>query len=185
MGPWGVVIAFVALLSLIKIEGKPVIDFKDIAARSVVWDVYFLVCMAMVISDALTEESTGIKPFLTYSLNPLLGGQTPAVFTAIAVLFCMVITQFANNAVMGVLLMPIVFAFCQQNGTNPAAAATAMTFALHVAIMTPAASPYAAILYGNKDWVDGKEIFKYGGIIAACSALLYILVGTPLANLIL
>lgn len=184
MGAWGIVIAFVALLAMIKVEGEPVVNFKKIAGKYVAWDVYFLVCMAMVISSALTQDSTGIKIFLSKSLEPLLGGYGPLGFTLIIVVASMVITQFANNAVMGVLLMPIVYTFCMENGSNPVATATVMIFALHIAIMTPASSPYAAILYGNKEWVDQGEIFRYGGVIILLIMGLYLLIGYPIAHLL-
>ncbi|MBP2639629.1 MAG: di-/tricarboxylate transporter [Firmicutes bacterium] len=184
LGPWGVVIAFVVALTLFKINGKPIMDFKEIAGRYVIWEVYFLIAMAMVISDALVENSTGIKPFLTETLSPLLGGRSPAMFAVIFVAISMMITQAANNGVMGVLFMPIVYAFSMENGSNPAAIATVMTFALHVAILTPAASPYAAVLYANRDWVDGQDIARYGTVIFVSMMALYLLVGIPLSNMI-
>lgn len=184
IGPWGVILAFIVGLSLFKIDNKPIIDFKEIAGRYIIWDVYFLIAMAMVISGALTEDVTGIKPFLTEVLNPLLGGRSPAVFISILLIFAILITNVANNAVMGVLLMPIVYAFSLQNGSNPVAIATLLTFALHIAILTPAASPYAAILFGNKDWVDSKEVFKYGAIILVAMLTLYLTVGMPVANMV-
>ena len=185
MGPWGVVIAFVAALCFIKVEdGQPVINFKDIAGRYIVWDVYFLVCMAMVISDALTSPATGIGPFLTESLSPVLGGQSPFVFILIIVVASVIITQFANNAVMGVLLMPIVYAFSLENGANPAVSATVLIFAIHIAILTPASSPYAAILISNRQWVDTGEVFRYGLIIVVMTTCLYLLLGYPLASLL-
>lgn len=182
MGPWGVVIAFVAVLCLIKIDGKPVIDFKEIAGRYVVWDVYFLVCMAMVISAALTAKSTGITDFLTGTLNPILGGRSELTLALIVILFCVPLTQFANNAVMGVLLMPVIMVFSQQSGGSFVALATLMIFALHIAIMTPAASPYAAILYGNNEWVDRRDIVKYGAAIILMIMVLFTVIGIPLSK---
>jgi len=184
IGPWGVVIGFIVGLSLFKIDNKPIIDFKEITGRYVTWDVYFLIAMAMVISGALTEDATGIKLFLTEVLNPLLGNRSPIVFTTILIIFSMIITNVANNGVMGVLLMPIVYTFSLENGANPIAVATALTFALHMAILTPAASPYAAILYGNKDWVEAKDIGKYGSIIVVTMLILYLIIGFPLSNMI-
>ena len=184
LGAWGIVIGFVVLLCLFKVNGKPIMNFKEIAAKYVVWDVYFLVAMAIVISDALTENSTGIKPFLTETLNPLLGNRSPSVLTAIFVAVSIIITQFANNAVMGVLLMPVVQAFAVQNGSNSMAIATIMVFALHVAILTPAASPYAAVLFANKNWVDAKDVFRYGSVFFVCMAVFYLAAGIPILNLI-
>ena len=184
IGPWGVVIGFIVGLCLFKVDNKPIIDFKEIIGRYVTWDVYFLVASAMVISGALTGEGTGIKEFAIQALNPLLGDRSPIVFAAILLIFSMLITNVANNGVMGVLLMPIIYSFAQQNGANPMAVTTAVIFALHIAILTPAASPYAAILIGNKEWVDSQDVVKYGGIIVLTTFILYLLVGMPLANII-
>ena len=183
-GAWGIVIGFVVLLCLFRVNGKPLMNFREIASKYIIWDVYFLVAMAIVVSDALTDNATGIKPFLTETLNPLLGNRSPFALTAIFVVVSVLITQVANNAVMGVLLMPVVQAFSLQSGANSMAIATIMVFALHVAILTPAASPYAAVLYGNKDWVDSKDVAKYGGIFFVCMAVFYLVAGIPILNLV-
>jgi sodium-dependent dicarboxylate transporter 2/3/5 len=182
IGPLGVVILFVVALSLFKLEKKPILDFKEIAGKYVIWDVYFLVCMAMVISSAMTAPVTGITEFLKTSLNPILGGHSFFTFTLILVIFCTSITQFANNGVMGVLLMPVIKVFSEQSGGSFEAAATLTIFAMHIALLTPAASPYAAVLYGNKEWVSQSEIAKYGLVIVVMSVLLFLAVGIPCMN---
>lgn len=184
IGPLGVVMLFVIGLCLCRVDNKPIFNFKEIAGNYVIWDVYFLVCMAMVVSSAMTESSTGITEFLSQNMDPLLGGHSFFVFAAMVVLFSMSITQFANNGVMGVLLMPVIKIFSEQAGGSFEATATLMIFALHVALLTPAASPYAAVLYGNKDWISQGEILKYGGIIFIASILMYAIVGVPVMRLI-
>lgn len=184
IGPLGVVILFVVALSLFKMENKPILDFKEIAGKYLVWDVYFLVCMAMAISSAMTSGPTGITEFLKLSLDPLLGGHSFFVFSAILVIFGVCITQFANNGVMGVLFMPVIKVFCEQTGGSFEAIATLMIFALHIAILTPAASPYSAILYGNKEWINKNEVFGYGLVICAMTILLYTLIGIPVMRMI-
>lgn len=184
IGPLGVVILFVVGLSLFRLNGKPIMDFKEIAAKYVIWDVYFLVCMAMAISSAMTAKSTGITGFLESTLNPVLGGHSFAVFTVILVIFGVAITQFANNGVMGVLLMPVIKVFSEQSGGNFEAIAALTIFAMHIAILTPAASPYAAILYGNRDWVTQQDVVKYGAVICVMTILVYTVIGIPLMNLI-
>ena len=159
-------------------------NFKEIASKYVIWDVYFLVAMAIVVSDALTENSTGIKPFLTETLKPLMGNRSPYELTFIFTLVGMLITQFANNGVMGVLFMPIMQAFALENGSNPMAIATIIIFSLHIAILTPAASPYSAILYANKDWVSPKEVIQYSSTFFACMVVFYLVAGIPLLNVI-
>lgn len=181
-GPHGIIIVFVVGLSLFKVDGEPILDFPKIAGRFIVWDVYFLVCMSILVSGALTAPSTGITAFLTTSLDPVFGGHSAFFFAIMVVIFAMFITQVANNAVMGVVLMPVIKIFSEQSGGNFVAIATVMIFALHVAMLTPASSPYAAILHGNKEWVSQKEIFRYGGVAFVMAMVLYIVVGVPVAN---
>ena len=78
--------------------------------------------------------------------------------------------------------MPIIKVFSEQSGGSFVAIATLMIFGLHDAILTPAASPYAAILYGNSSWVDRKDIVKYGLAITLLAIFLYIVIGIPLAK---
>ncbi|MDL2307474.1 hypothetical protein LJC48_05545 [Desulfovibrio sp. OttesenSCG-928-C06] len=183
-GALGMVLMFVVGLSLFKIGDKPVMEFKEVASKYVVWDVYFLVCMAMAISGAMANKSTGITEFLKLSLDPLLGGHSLIGFVVILIVFGVVITQLANNGVMGVLLMPVVTLFSQEAGGNPEAITTMIIFAMHIAILTPAASPYAAMLYGNKDWIDGGDVFKYGLAIVLMTILMFTVIGVPVMNIV-
>ncbi len=184
IGPLGMVILFIVGLSLGKIDGKPILDFKGIAAKHLVWDVYFLVCMAMAVSSAMTGSDTGITEFLRRTLDPVLGGHSFFMFAAIVVIFGTGVTQLANNGVMGVLLMPVIKVFCEQTGGSFEAVATLVIYALHMAILTPAASPYAAVIYGNKDWVSQGEVFKYGLVLVVMAILLYVFVGIPCMDFI-
>ncbi len=184
IGPLGVVMLFVIGLSICRVDHRPVLNFKDMAGKYIIWDVYFLVAMAMAVSTAMTQDSTGITDFLSQNLNPLLGGHSYFVFAVILIVFCCTITQFANNGVMGVLFMPVVKIFSEQAGGNFEATATLLIFALHVAILTPAASPYAAVLYGNKDWISQKDVVHYGLIIFVMCVVMYALAGIPLLSLI-
>lgn len=180
--PVGITIGFVAVLCFLRADGKPLMDLKKIMGQYVTWDVHFLVAMAMAISAALTAEGTGICDFFIEVLSPLLGGRSPIVFASIFIIISMIITNFANNAVMGVVLMPVMYAFALENGTNPAVMATVMTFALHISLMTPAASPFSAILHGNTEWIDKGDIMKYGGIIFIVTMIISLAVGMPIAN---
>ncbi|MDR3357268.1 MAG: hypothetical protein LBN96_00100 [Desulfovibrio sp.] len=184
LGPLGVVIMFLAALACLRINNKPALNFTEMARKYVIWDVYFLVCMAMAISAAMVNKSTGITEFLRTMLDPLLGGHSYLLFAAILVIFGMSITQFANNGVMGVLLMPVVKVFCDQTGGNFEGTATLLIFALHVALLTPSASPYAAVLYGNKDWLSQGDTFKLSLVIILMALLLYVVVGIPVMRMI-
>lgn len=184
LGPWGVAIVMVSCLCLFKLNGQPVIPFKTMAGKHIAWDIYFLVMAAIVLAGALTSKGTGITDFLAGALTPLLGGHSSFMFAVIIIAFSVLITQFANNAVMAVILMPIIQIFSVESGANFTVVVTVLIFALHCSFLTPAGSPFAAILYGNKDWVDQKDILKYGSVIVVMGISLYVLIGMPVATMI-
>ena len=184
IGPLGICILIIAAFCWIHIDGKPIINFKEIASKYIVWDVYLLICMAMVISAAMTAKGMGITEFITQYLSPILGGHSFSIFVAVAIIFCVCITQFANNGVMGVLFMPMLKVFAEQSGGSFEATAVVLIFALHMAILTPAASPYAAFIYGNTEWIDKKDVLKYGFWLVGLSIALFIFAGIPLMKII-
>lgn len=140
--------------------------------------------MAMAISSAMTGKGMGITEFIVQYLSPVLSGHSYTMFLIFAVIFCMFITQFANNAVMGVLFMPMLKVFSEQAGGSFEATAVIVTFALHIAILTPAASPFAAFIYGNKEWIDKRDVLKYGIFLFILGVAAYTIIGIPLLKMI-
>lgn len=183
LGAHGVAIAIMFVLCFFKIDGKPIVVFKE-KAKHIPWDIYFLLSAVMVVAAAFSMPTTGITAFLKNMLEPLLGGHPSYLFSIIALVFCIAITQFANNGLMAVILMPVIAPFCVENGTNFSALAAMMMFGLHLAALTPAASPIAAILYGNKEWIDLKVAVKYVTPIVICGTIIFAVIGLPLANFI-
>ena len=55
---------------------------------------------------------------------------------------------------------------------------------LGTAIITPAASPFAAILHGNKEWTETGDIYKYATFFVVIQMIVYIALGIPLAMII-
>ncbi len=183
IGNTGIAIGLVAILCMIHIDKKPVMNIKSVITKYVAWDVYFLVAMVMVMGNALTSEGTGVNELLVQVLGPVLGGKSPFVFTAILIVFAVVVTNFANNTVVGVMMIPVIYSFSVQNGANADAVATIVFLALHWACITPAASVYSCVLHGNTEWVDTKDVVKYTSIFIACSIVVFILC-IPVVNLI-
>ncbi len=184
LGPWGIALVFIVGVTLFKVNGKPIMDFKEIAAKYVGWDVYALVAFAMFIGPVLLAPETGVSEYLKSVFIPLFEGRSSYVATMIMIVGGILITQVANNAIMGAMLMPVIGVVSAQVGSNFAGTAALMTFAMHLAFLTPAASPYAAVLYANTDWLEKKAIMKYSLIFVFMSICIYGTVAMPLMNMI-
>jgi len=67
---------------------------------------------------------------------------------------------------------------------STATVAMLIIFCVHLALLTPAASPMAAMLHGNKEWIATATIYKYGIIAVLVTGVLLMVVGLPLAGLL-
>ena len=178
---------FLALgvLALIKVDGKPILEPVRICKEYVMWDLYLLVVLCVFLAGCLMADETGIREWLVGLLTPVFVSGGPIFFGVALIVIGALVTNVANNAIIGAILMQIIVAMGPVVGVqNQAALAMTVTLATFMAILTPAGSPYAAVFHSNKDKISSGEILKYGGIMMVFGLLVYVLIGWPLANLI-
>ena len=185
LGPLGVTIFWVIVFVIIKWNGKPLLDFKEVAYRQFNWGIFFMIAAAVYGANSLSNDATGVVPFLIQILNPLFGGQPELVFVGLMFAVALILTNFANNAAMAVVLMPIAITFSNQLGIDPIPVAMGVILMVFVAMLTPAASPHASMMHGRKDIYNTSEILKIGFPMCAITLLLYIFVGYPLMKILI
>lgn len=181
----GITIMFVILFVAIRWQGKPLLDFKEVAYKQMNWGIFFMIAAAVYGANTLSADNTGVVAFLVQALNPILGGQPEMVFVAIMFTVALIITNFANNAAMAVVLMPVVITFSNQLGISPVPVAMGVILMVFVAMLTPAASPHAGMMFGRKDIYAGKDIISIGLPMCAITLVAYIFIGYPLMKLLL
>ena len=185
IGLLGLTCFIMIILMVIPYKGKPMLDFKGVAKKSFSWDIVFLVTGALYVCNALSSEVTGVKPFLIQLLQPLLGGKPEIVFILLILGFALLTTNFANNAGMAVVLLPVIIAFADQYpGVDPLVLSMTVTMMVFVALLTPAASPYCGILHARRDLVSYGEILKLFIPMAVIALLTYAFVGFRIANIL-
>lgn len=180
----GTAMILVAVMCCLKVDGKPIMGFKEVCSKGMQWDVIFLTSVVMPISSALTAEEAGITAFLLKVLSPFFEGKTALAFLAIAVAAAVIITNFAVNNVVGAILLPVFYPFALNLGISPLALTSLLVFTCHFALLTPAASPMAALLHGNTEWCHTGDIYKYGILIVFGSFVVSCVVGIPYALLL-
>lgn len=98
-GTYGITIVWVIFCCILRLDGKPVLNFKAVAAKHINWGVLMLVIIAIMMSNALTDEVTGIKPLIMNTVGPILSGHGQLGAACILIVFSFLITNFANNFV--------------------------------------------------------------------------------------
>ena len=183
VGILGITIFFIVILMVIPYKGQPMLDFKAVAKKSFSWDIMFLVAAAMYVCNAMSSEVTGVKPFLVQILSPLLGDKPVLVFVFLILAFAITTTNFANNAGMAVVLLPVILSFSELYPTvNATALAISVCLIVFVALLTPAASPYCGMLHARRDLVSYGEILSLFVPMFIIGLLSYTLIGYNIAS---
>ena len=178
VGTTALAVFFMVFLNLK--QGKPL---KQMVDGNIDWNSYFLLAGAMVISKALESEETGITQFISDTLSPLLAGKSVLVFSVLLLLTACIVTNFCNNLATGIIFTPIAYTLCVTNpDVNVKGLMMVLITVCSCALATPAGSLPAALVYGNKEWVTGRNALKYGVICVALDLIIMYVVGLPLAN---
>lgn len=182
LGSLGVTVIWVVIFCCVRWNGAPLLVFKEVAYKQFNWGIFFMIGAAVYGANTLSNASTGVTDFLIQTLNPILGGKPEMVFVAIMFTVALIITNFANNAAMAVVLLPVVISFSGQLGIDPIPVVMGVVQMVFVAMLTPAASPHAGLMHGRKDIYSTGEIMKIGFPMCIITLIMWIFIGYPLCK---
>lgn len=185
LGMPGIIMILIVLGACIRIEGKPIINFMDIARDGMQWNVFLIISFSLPLMSLLTDASTGITPSLMQILTPLLSGHSPMIFIVIASILAILLTNVFNNMVVIMIMLPILCPYAASMGVNAASLIVMLIFCGYLAILFPAGSPLTAIMFGHKEYVNMKIALIYGSIALVVLALTMFFIGYPLGTMLL
>ncbi len=184
IGALGVTAICLIVMVVIQWNGKPLLQIKKVCANQFQWGVYFMVAAGVYGAGLLANKTMGIRGWIVQNLNPLLGDKPEFLFILTLIAIGIIITTFAHNGAMAVVLMPIVLAFSTQLNIDPIPVAIMTVLAVHVAMLTPAASVPSAVVWGRTDLYSPKDILSIGLPFTVFAIVAYSFIAYPLAKAI-
>ena len=174
----------IVILSVITVDGKPIMDYKDAAVNGVPWSGLIFNSAVLVLSGSLVLEKVGLSDFLIRTITPLVQGLPAAVFIIAIVALCILATNFSSNTVCATVFYTISIPIAMAMGNiNVVALAALIGAAASYAFATPPSTLPMAVVAGS-GWVDVKVMLKYGLLLAIVSIFALSCVGYPLANML-
>lgn len=174
-------ILVIVVLSLFKIEGKPILDANKHFKEGANWGFITTVGIFSLLGGALSSNDLGIKAWLTSVMGPVFSNMAWPVFVLMIVLVCTIVTNFFSNMATGVIVAsltaPFVAVFAQQ-GINVSVVGAAIAYSSMFAFMTYAAAGPAPLLLGRKG-ITNKFIWTKGLFATA----VYIVVATVIFSI--
>ena len=175
------------ILSMIHIDGRPILDIGESLSRGVSWSTFMIVAATAILGGAVTHAEVGLTTWFGNMLAPVLSGFSPLICVLIIVEVAIIMTNFSSNAVTVTLItsiaVPMVLAGSLP-GINPAALTFMIGLAACVAIATPAASAQPAIAAGD-GWISTSTMFGWGMPLSLLLGVLLTFVGYPIAAILM
>ncbi|MDR1192747.1 MAG: TRAP transporter large permease subunit [Peptococcaceae bacterium] len=157
----GMFALIIIIQCFIRIDGKPIINFVQLAKEGVNWNVILICSSAIPVASALTSDATGVKTMMNNLLSPVFSGMGALPFIIIVVVATVILTNIGSNIGVAMMLIPITVPFVADLGISPAIIGIAIIFLANMGFVLPGSSGMAPFLYSN-DWITVKDIYKYG-----------------------
>ena len=165
-----------------KKDNKPLYNFSNLVASGINWDLIVLFAATMPLSAAMESEQTGIITTVINALMPIFSQLSSASFLFICLLIFVITTQFAHNLILIIVFMPVLAALGAPMGIDPYMFGIVFTFGMQLAFLTPGASANAAMIFGNTDWIDTKDTYKYGGLFVVLGFAILMIISVTLGR---
>lgn len=164
----------IVIMAVVRIEGRPLLDIPSAAGKAS-WMVVFFLAGIMMIASAMGEASTGIPDWTLSKLGPMVEGISPFGMIAFMAIISIVLTNFANNVPVGIVLITVGVPLSLQMGFNPFITAVAISVSSNFAYCIPPAFVPVGICYADP-FGGGKHTFRWGlvALVISCVASLLI-----------
>lgn len=169
-------ILIIVILSIIKMDGKPLMDCEKHFKNGAMWGSIVTVGVFSMLGGALSSNDLGFKDWLISVIGPMFSNMSFPVFMLLVILVCAVVTNFFSNMATGVIVATLTAPFVAaygDKGINISVIGTAIAFTSMFAYLTYAAAGPAPLLL-NQEGLEKK--FVYSKAILALP--IYIIVAT-------
>lgn len=165
----------IVIMAVVRIEGRPLLDIPT-AASKMSWTVVLFLAGIMMIASSMGEATTGIPDWTLAKLSPMVQGMSPFMLVWVVAMISVVLTNFANNVPVGIVLITVGVPLSLQMGINPFLVAVAVSAGSNFAYCIPPAFVPVGICYADP-FGGGKYTFRWGMVtmIITCAvcALIY------------
>ena len=172
-----------SVLYAIRINGKPLINYPEIMKNGVDWSTMVMLAASFPVAKMLQHADSGFTVLINDILISLLGNYGPYMIAVVFVMFTIILTQFAHNLVMMIVLCPIICNLSIIMGFNPLPTLMMVAFAAQMGIGTAGASVMGAMLFANREWIPTGQCFKFTWLAVLVTIVCICAIGIPIANL--
>jgi sodium-dependent dicarboxylate transporter 2/3/5 len=172
-------------MSVVHIEGRPLLDIKHAMKKTVPWPTLLLVAATLALGSTLTKQEFGIIGAIVAAGTSHLDGMPARALLLAFVSWAVFQSNFTVNSLSVTIVCAIAIPLAASSGTLPPAALAAVIGAS--ASMAFATAPISApsSVAASSGWWRNRVALKLGGAMALASIPIIVFIGYPIAGLIL
>lgn len=177
LGNCGIMLALLIPMALIhrKEDGKPFGDIVSATRKGVQWPVFYLLLLNLPMAGIINDPELGIAASVKLLLDPVFGGNSGSLlFMILTILFGILLTVFIGNVPATTICWSVTSIYAASLNVNLAMLACICTMIGTTTVMLPCSNPVAAMLHGQSDWLESRNVMKYaawGLLLVFISAL--------------
>ena len=176
-GPLFIVIV---VLTIMRFDGKAIFDFQTIAnSGNIGWVVIIMTACCFSLATAVEADEVGISTLMLDFCTPIFQTLSPAAFICIAFVVMAIATQFMHNLVLCAVMTPLLVNIALAINVDPRLLTVLLVYAYSLALLTPAASGFATMLFTN-DYAENSLIYKCVFIHFIVSTIIILATFVPL-----
>lgn len=174
----------IALLAVLHVDGKPVLELKIAFKEGVDFNVLFLATACILMGSVVTDDKVGLGQLILNVVEPITGGLPIFLQMLFLIGLTVLLTNLTSNLTALMLMLGVGLTLAAETtGLSGVAITLGVTYVAGSAFMLPASSHLIGMLYGN-EYSKGGLIFKYGSMLAVSSVLIATL-GYPLSSILM
>lgn len=166
-------------------KGRDLYTFGDLCKAANVWNLIIMMAVANLLGSTVSDARVGFVALFDSLFGNLFKYTGPFFLAIVACTAAALLTNVINNGVTMTILLPIVYAFAMTMEISPIPASVMVIWGSASGFLLPSSSAAGAILNANVDWINLKDILRYGIVGSLSLILAAALIGIHLAGLIL
>lgn len=178
------IVFVLSMMAIIPVDGRPMLDLSTAGKKGVDWNTVMMIIGLVALANIMLQVDSGIGQTIVALLTPIFDGKGMIFVCVAVILISVVLTNVIANMTVAMVFTPVVYTIAMAMGFNPLPIIAMLAISCHIAYLTPAACPFAALMFGYSEWVKSSDIYKYGLITCVWFVAVFLIIGIPFGNLL-
>lgn len=179
LGTLGIGIVMLVLSCTVRLQHENLTNMVMLFQKGTPWEMVWLLSANTPVASALLSADGGVRTQLQLFGQHYLGGLSPMMFIVALLAINLVLTQFAHNTVLLMVLTPVYLEIGLIVGVSPYLIPLLCSMSLCAAMATPGASSRSGLIFGNTTWIGKSDAYLLG-FVSVVSVIAGLILMVPL-----